>query len=572
MKRRSVPWSPLRRYVPLAGLMAVQLLIILVVPSVAPGGTPLAVSADGPTSGSPEYVDPTVGAGADTGDAGSARPSGSSAGPNATGATETTTGDGGGGAGAGAASGDTSHCVNGRQFDPEAFSFAPPCVPTFAGDNGGATARGVTGDKITIVRYDAQSDPAVDALLESVNLGSSDDQEDAFREAAEQFINERYELYGRELEIIDFKGACDLLPPQYDCLREDMRTIVSDHQPFYVFWRTTLASAAFDELSRLGVPNAGGQHFSENFSSARRPYHYDQMMTGTNIAEYFSKYWCKRLAPYPVKHGAGLHPTSGQGPMNGSDRVLGIIIQDDPVNTEVLNEIKERVAGCGGGVKAVYQYAQDIDRAQEQRKAAVAKMREAGVTFITYLGDAIAPYFVIITEDEDRYWPENFVAGTGYMDHDYVGRLYDVSTTWNRAWGISTLPVLESLGTNDAADVWKATGRSGNPPFTEALADWTYYRMIAEGLHLAGPNLTPETFEQGSFRTSRPSSQPTQPGLSFGPSNHGWIDDVKEVYYSKTATSQVDGRPGAYVAMNGGARSTLGSVPDTEFTRPGASG
>ncbi len=567
MNRRSL----LRRYVPLAGLVGVQLMIILVVPSVAPDQ--LAVSAGGGAQGPVDYVDPTAGAQTDVAaseETGTTGPStaAAAAGP-ASDTTDSTTGGGGGdsGGGEGVVAGDTSHCVGDRQFDPERFPFAPACVPTFGGDNGGATTRGVTKDKITVVRYDSQSDPAVDALLESVDLASSDEQEDAFREAAEQFINENYELYGRELELIDFKGTCDLLPPQYDCLREDMRTIVNDHQPLYVIWRTTLASAAFDELSSLGVLNAGGQHFSENFGSARRPYHYDQMMTGTKVADYFSEYWCKRLAPHPVRYGAGLHPTE-PGQMNGSDRVLGIITQDDPANTEVLNEIKERVKDCGGGVKAVYQYAQDIDRAQEQRKAGLAKMREAGVTFLTCVCDAIAPYFMIITEDEDQYWPENFVAGTGYMDHDFVGRLYDVSTTWNRAWGISTLPVLENLSADDAARVWKATGRSGNPPYTAAAADWSYYQMVAEGIHLAGPNLTPESFEQGSFNTAHAGAGPGRVGYSFGPSNHGWTDDVKEIYWSKTATSNVDGRAGAYVVMNEGRRFTLGSIPDTEFTRP----
>lgn len=563
MHRRSL----VRRYVPLAGLVGVQLLIILVVPSVAPDQ--LAVSAGETDQGPAEYVDPTAGAQNDVAaseETGTSGPStAASAGPTA-GTTDSTTGGGDGGGGA-AVAGDTSHCVGDRQFDPEAFPFAPACVPTFAGDNGGATARGVTEDKITVVRYDSQSDPAVDALLESVDLGSSDEQEDAFREAAGQFINEHYELYGRELELIDYKGTCDLLPPVAQCFREDMRTLIQEHEPFYVFWRTTLSSASFDELSKNGVPNGGGQHFSENFGSARQPYHFDQMMTGTRVAEYFSEYWCTRLAPYPVKYGAGVHPTQ-PGPMNGSERVLGIITQDDEANTAVLNEIRDKVKDCGGGVKAVYQYAQDIDRAQEQRKAGLAKMREAGVTFLTCICDAIAPYFMIITEDEDQYWPENFLTGTGYMDHDFVGRLYDVSTTWNRAWGISTLPVLEPLSGDDAARVWRAAERSGNPPYTAAVGDWSYYQMVAEGLHLAGPNLTPETFEQGMFRTSHQGVGPGRVGLSFGSSNHGWIDDVKEIYWSKTATSNLDGRPGAYGVMNEGARYTLDSIPDTEFTRP----
>src|SRR5207247_865315 len=124
-------------------------------------------------------------------------------------------------------------------------------------------------------------------------------------------------------------------------------------------------------------------------------------------------------------------------------RKLGVITPIDPANTAVLNEFKSKVAGCGGGVAATYQYVQDIDRAQEQRKAGLKKMEDAGVTTLTCICDGIAPYFMILTENEDNYYPENILPGTGGMDFDAVGRLYAIGTGWDNAFGISTLPVLE---------------------------------------------------------------------------------------------------------------------------------
>src|SRR5207237_1208169 len=62
-------------------------------------------------------------------------------------------GTGGAGGGGGAPAGDTSHCKDGRQFDTAVDWYAPPCVPKFSGDNGGATYQGVSGDTITILQY-----------------------------------------------------------------------------------------------------------------------------------------------------------------------------------------------------------------------------------------------------------------------------------------------------------------------------------------------------------------------------------------------------------------------------------
>src|SRR5205823_14054444 len=67
--------------------------------------------------------------------------------------------------------GDTSHCVNGRQFDPAIAYWAPPCVPGTVGatgiDNGGNTYPGVTGDEITLVDYVSDYGAEVNAILQA---------------------------------------------------------------------------------------------------------------------------------------------------------------------------------------------------------------------------------------------------------------------------------------------------------------------------------------------------------------------------------------------------------------------
>ena len=140
------------RYLPLAGLVAIQLLIVAVAPSVQEKQT-VAAGGDSfdPTQGS--YTDPSQGVPVDdegavgtpvtAGDgtstdavSGSGNQSRSDAGG---GDTRSSTagrsgGQGGptaqqqGGGGQQAAQGDTSHCMGDRQFDPAIDFYAPPCV------------------------------------------------------------------------------------------------------------------------------------------------------------------------------------------------------------------------------------------------------------------------------------------------------------------------------------------------------------------------------------------------------------------------------------------------------------
>jgi hypothetical protein len=558
--------TAIRRYAPLAALLAIQLAIITAVPSTAgksadlsaggytAGGTDVDTSGDttagidgalvDPATG--ELLDPATGAplGGDGSNGGAA--TGGAAGPAA---------------GGPAAQGDTKHCKGDRQTD--IVYYAPACVPKWTGgNNGGATYQGVTADKITVVRYNAQADAAVDSILATQGLASTDPQEQQFENAIEQFLNKYYEFYGRKIDIVTFNGTCDLLPPDYSCLRQDMRTLVKDTKPFAVFWGTPLASAAFDELSRLQVVNWGGWHFDAAFSAQRAPFHYDVLMDGSRVAAMLGEYWCKRLAPYPVKF--------SQDPlMNGKPRKLGIITPDDPANQKVLAEFSQKVAGCNGGVVASYSYQQDIDRAQEQRKAGIAKLKSAGATVVMCICDSIAPYFMIVTEDEEQYYPENIVPGTGGMDFDLVGRLYSKGRGWQSAIGLSSLGVLTPYTANDAAKAWQAGGGSGAPPYKLAFQNYAYYEAIAGVIQMAGPNLNPGTFQQAALKFGRAAGgNGVYQSYTFGQNDRSLIDDMMEVYWSSTTRSAFDNEIGAYVPLNGAKRFGPGQQPSAPANRP----
>src|SRR5437016_3171991 len=226
MNRRTLA----RRYAPLVAAVAVQLLIVATVPSKAPLTSPSEAGAAGSGGSAGEAVVGAPGApgsGAEVaGQPGAA--GGVAAAAGTAGATGAAAGGGGiKGGGASAATGDTTHCVQGREFDPAIVYFAPPCVAGTVGgaaaaDNGGSTYQGVSSREIKIVDYVSNYGAEVNAILQAEGLPVTYDQAKALDTAMANFINGHYVLYGRKVSIATYSGQCQSVPPDYGCLIPEM--------------------------------------------------------------------------------------------------------------------------------------------------------------------------------------------------------------------------------------------------------------------------------------------------------------------------------------------------------------
>jgi hypothetical protein len=564
----------LRRYLPLGVAVAVQLLLIGLLPSTA--GPTTTVS-----SGSPDFVSPY--AGSSPGPGGAAAPvpaAGATAAPAAPGSlpapgaaqagAQTATGPGpGAGAGAGAGAvpvADTRHCVLGRQFDPAIDYFAPPCVATVGRNATGATYSGVTGKTIKIVNYYPQGNAAVDASEKLQGLYVSIAQQRQWDAAAQDFINSHYELYGRKVSIATVQGTCGVFPPDTACLRNEMHAIVAAEHPFMFRWITPLTSAPFDELSSMGVINVGGLMFTDSFSKARRPYHWDVHESGTKVADAFGQLWCSSLRSSP----AAYSPATGKvGSVNGSPRVLGIIGTNDPENILMRQEVDRVLHTCGSSVAHTYDASNDISTAAAQKSAAIAAMRSSpSATTVLCLCNPVGASYVYQEEQQDSYYPENLVAGTVYIDNDDSGQSFMTGTScpngtgceFRTAVGLSSTEPREPVGQDVATRVWHAAGRTGAVPFAGVSLDWDYYSLMATLLQGAGPALTPTHVEQGAFATPARGGGTTGHALrGFSPGDYAWNQDMVRVYWDAKRTSRFNGLPGTFVAV--GSRITLGHYP-----------
>jgi hypothetical protein len=566
-----------RRYAPLVALAVLQLLIIGFVPSKA-------------GKASNQQVATANGSGRAAGTGGAAGGAGGDA----------TTGPGGAAGGSGGASGaasvagappgvdiggDTTHCVNGREFDPAISFWAPPCVPGAIGatgvNNGGSTYAGVTNDTVTLVDYVSNYGAEVNAILAA--QGSLVTYDDAVKldAAWEKFINDHYVLYGRKVHIVTYQGQCTSVPPDYPCLTGELETVVNTYHPLAVNWQTTLCSVCYAALKRLGVVGVGGTGFSTGLANDLSPYFYAAGMSSSEIEQSFAEFYCAQMTG-PAKY------TKAQNQLqnfNGKPRNLGIISTDDPDNKETVEGfliplLKQK---CNVTVTNTYFYAQDINTAAKQVAAGIAAMNDPQhpATTVLCLCDQVAPQFLFSGEQSNNYYPENVIATDQGMDYDKTGQSYgpssqlscpspQVGCEYDLAFGLGDIGTEEPKDNDPGTRIF-AAGGGGSPPgsvegktLTSTAREWI---MLANLIEAAGPNLTPQTMADQAPSMGRSGGKGTPNELLYFDQGGGyWSHDVRLIYWNPHLTSQYNQTAGAYLQV--GDRMQIGEWQATSDGQP----
>jgi hypothetical protein len=211
-------------------------------------------------------------------------------------------------------------------------------------------------------------------------------------------------------------------------------------------------------------------------------------------------------------------------------------------------------AGCDPGDNVPY--ILDLGTMSNQAASLITQMQSSGVTTILCGCDPIIPVFLSGVANRQGYFPEFIIVGTALTDFDIVGQLWNQSFA-KHAFGVSPLtapmPASQSIGYAAYKSV-----RQDEPAFSVEII---YYQMaqMAIGLQMAGPNLTPQSFEQGMF--SYPPKLGPAGVWGFGPHDYTTSDDVREIYWDPNAISNYNQKQGAYIELNGGKRYREGEIP-----------
>ena len=92
-------------------------------------------------------------------------------------------------------------------------------------------------------------------------------------------------------------------------------------------------------------------------------------------------------------------------------------------------------------------------------------------------------------------------------------------------------------------------------------------QILAIGVQMAGPNLTPDSFAQGLFRY--PTSNGPLGTWKFGDGDYTTSQDSREIYWDPNRKSVQTGKNGAYVETEPGKRYAIGGYSGGAGQIPG---
>jgi hypothetical protein len=433
------------------------------------------------------------------------------------------------------------HCVGDppRQIeDPQ----SPPCQAPIAGDNGGATSRGVTSDSIKVFwEQELDQDPWMPIFA--------------------KFFNARFQLYGRQIQLIqsgnDGTGANEGSDEAGQRARAD-RAADIDKVFASTFYQGGGGYFYHDEASRKHMINVIDAETPIDSAQLRSyaPYAWAYTMDNDKLLRETGNWICARFAGGKAVHAGPV--------LSGSARKYAVIVRPAFDQNKIpLTALKAALNHCSVHPDVI---SYPTDDAPGWTTTA-QKLNDGKYTTVLCLCHyTIAPRFMIAA-DKQGYYPEWLVTSFGMIDENWSFRFPVVppATELDHTIGLAFRP--RQLRVTDEP-FWAAyrdvVGPSAQPP-TDVANIWAAinaYRcmlLLASGFQMAGPRLTPTTFQSGleSKPFPNPSTSLMAGAVGFQNGTHTMTLDATEWYYDSEAPSPYAGDGGGTLCyIDGGRRRT----------------
>jgi hypothetical protein len=446
--------------------------------------------------------------------------------------------------------------ARGRIAIPSAFS--PECFAQRAG-NGGATAPGVTADTIKVVLYEPAPDPLIDQILAAIGFDDTPENTLATYQGYIDIYQHYFETYGRKIQLIQFSGTGG--SSDEVAARADATKIASDIQPFAVFGGPFLTSAFTDELAAHKIIDFDlASAKATQFFVDHAPYAYNVLAAPDQTTSMVAEYLQKRLAGQPAKF-------AGDPALQTQTRKFGLLYLSIPGGDgDIVRKLFEQQLQKVGITLAVEVGSVDPTASAAQQ---IAKLKEAGVTSVMFMGDPLSPKNFTAEATRQNYFPEWIITGSTLTDSTTFARTYDPQQ-WSHAFGISQLFARGKPEVNWSYFLYSWYFGKPPPAVNGTQVIFPFPTTLFAGVMAAGPNLTPETFRDGLFNAPPLGGGLTVPQFSYG--NRGYfplpdyngIDDAVEIWWDPKATGPDErGKDGTgmYQYVAGGKRYLPGQWP-----------
>lgn len=442
------------------------------------------------------------------------------------------------------------HCIGDppRQTeDPQ----SPPCVPYFAGDNGGATSKGVTANEV-IISYPVSIEKIPDIQL----LAS--------------FFNSRYEFYGRKIRLASYTprggafGKADAA-----AMNADAQGVAEEQQAFGSITypgRDGAEKIFYDELARRKVLSVDVKPSSRNGThfASKAPYQWAVQADFGSMMRTYGKFLCSSLSGRSARYaGADLASTK---------RTFGLVIGSAADGSTADSSIlKNELSRCGESFVAERTLNSDSSDLREGQSVMLDFKLEPVTSVVCLCSAGQLDQKLMRGATAQGYQPEWLVQAYQSQDFEAAG------TTWpkdqsNHAFGLTfrnKLLPLEDMPWYSAVKsidpTWQPDRQQG---YNTAMVE-RYWELLvmAAGIQMAGPKLTPATFAAGLQKARFPNpaagAAPLfQAGVSFSGSDFTFFDDAAMIWWSQSDrnyTANVS--EGAYCYVDRGRRYQASNWP-----------
>jgi hypothetical protein len=473
----------------------------------------------------------------------------------------------------------TKHCVGNPPRQTE-DPLAPPCVPFFNGDNGGATYQGVTADEVRLLVYIDGGINYINGSTPGDNVAPSGVYYDLFQPPKEgetehlivrgfrgwqRYFNERFQTYNRRVHFFVYfsDGSGDRTP---EARRADAADNFQQVKPFAVLSFATEGNedAYLQQMARKAVLNFGSfalkpQSFYQQFPKLIWSY----LPSVEQQAEQYVSYICTKVV--------GKESVLAGADLNHRPRKIGMVFTTDKKQAGLrlmADTVKRRVAECGGSIEAEAPFpecclAQDNGDTGTYGQEEMADFKTKGITTILWpggingnMGKSAAAI---------QYYPEWVVLGDGTMEASRPTNLSQNSPSFDGHAVVVTPQTYQP-----AFEQQRCYQAYKEADTTLADTDLTYvcefYRnlfQIFTGIQVAGPRLGPTSIDKGFHAIPAVESTDVQtPACFYKPGDYTCVKDAIHEIWRAGQNPPGNNQPGCWASIENAKRYLPGRWPD----------
>ena len=443
--------------------------------------------------------------------------------------------------------------------------YATPCVPVAKGNNGGTTWTGVTATTINLVDYQPEPGGLGSAVQSATGTPA---QALATVQAYVNMFNHVFEMYGRHVNLIPFPATGADGDPV--AAHADAVTVAQQLHAFASIGGPAETTAYVDELARLHVLCMGcGDSAAYGQIAKNTPYQWAQLPTADTSLTETIDYIVAKLNGKDAEW-------AGDPAMHTRNRSFIVVSQTSVPPTTGYAQLEALVTKKlqDGHVDMAsppgLTYTLNLTTLPTQAATLAEKLKTSGATSVVFAGDPIMPIYLTRACAAIGYFPEWIITGIVLTDTSTLGRYYTQSE-WSHAFGVSSLAVPTPIATGNAYRLYRWWyGASTSPPSLAAPAILPPIQQFFGAVQMAGPNLTPQTFAEGQFRSPTAGGGPTSPLAAYGYQGAAPVPsysspaDYTFLWYDATAKGpDEEGVTGSGMMqyVKGGARYKSGVVP-----------